>query len=550
MTKTTAIVLGVYVAAAALLLALLPAAGFFSGDEGVKFIQLRSLAENGFASSAIIWRGDELGLDRRYAVVERFVELRGGELYSPHPLLFALASAPGWLLFGFRGLYLLPLLAGGTAVWLTTRLARGFGVRRPWLAGAVVAFASPLFFYSLCFWEHTAAVALWLGGFALLRRRTIPRLALAGGLWGLGAALRPEFYWLAAASVAALFVFHRGERLRTAAWPAAACAVTALGLELVIQAGWGQPAFMRLGANLAYGGPRGASGFLYAVGHSLLPLRPWYLAAAAAAVALVAALGIRWRPGVYVAAGGAGALALLYATFFAGYATALFAAFPAVFGFVFLAGAGGREAFRGASPVEQSWYAAAAAFAATLFLVVPDTSGFAWGPRFLLCVIPPAAVALARLAGGGREGRGRAAAVGVLVVLSALTQLPGLDRFASEKGARADLGAALASLPAAPLVTNKWYLPAYAAPLYLERAVILVTAEEDLSRVWSRLKGAGAPRAYFVTELPPAPAERGEYVLGLTTALAREADVADVKFLGREGRRYGLPYAVFALRLR
>jgi hypothetical protein len=550
MTKATAIVLSVYVGAAALCLAFLPAEGFFSSDEGVKFIQLRSLAANGFASAALVWPGDELGLDRRYAAVERFVESRGGELYSPHPLLFALASAPGWLLFGFRGLYLLPLLAGAAAAWLTMRLARGFGVRRPWLAGVVVAFASPLFFYALCFWEHTAAVALWLGGFALLRRRTIPRLVLAGGLWGLGAALRPEFYWLAAASVAALFVFHRGERLRTAAWPAAACAVTAFGLELVMQAVWGQPAFMRVGANLAYGGPRGAGGFLYAVGHSLLPLTPWYLAAAAAAVALVAALGSRWRPGVYVAAGGAGALTLLYGVFFGGYATALFAAFPAVFGLVFLAGAGGREVFREAPAREKSFYAAAAAFAATLFLVVPDTSGFAWGPRFLLYAVPPAAVALARLAGGGREGRGRTAAIGVLVALSALTQLQGLDRLASEKGARAELGAALASLPAAPLVTNKWYLPAYAAPLYLERPVLLVTAEEDLPRVWDRLAGAGARRAYFVTELPPAPAEREDYVLGLTSALAREVDVADVNVIGRGAGRYALPYAVLELRLR
>ena len=211
MSKSSILVIAVFlVAAAAVALVRLPADAFFSSDEGVKFIQLRSLAESSFRDARIVWPGDEFGLGRRYAVVERFFELRGGELYSPHPLLFALASAPGWVLFGFPGLYILPLLAGAATAALTIKLGRTFGVRRPWLAGAVVALASPLFFYSLCYWEHTAAVALWLGGFALLLKRSPARLVAAGALWGAGAALRPEFYWLAACSMAALFLFNKG----------------------------------------------------------------------------------------------------------------------------------------------------------------------------------------------------------------------------------------------------------------------------------------------------------------------------------------------------
>jgi hypothetical protein len=169
----------------------LPADAFFSSDEGVKFIQLRALAESGFRDARIVWPGDELGLERRHAVVERFFELRGGVLYSPHPLLFALASAPGWLLLGFRGLYILPLLAGAATVLLTVKLARTFGARRPWLAGAVVAFASPIFFYSLCYWEHTAAVALWLGGFALLLKRHGARPHYSYFVKGNGSGRRP-----------------------------------------------------------------------------------------------------------------------------------------------------------------------------------------------------------------------------------------------------------------------------------------------------------------------------------------------------------------------
>jgi hypothetical protein len=548
-SKSSLIVTALFVAAAGVLLAVLPPDGFFSSDEGVKFIQLRSLAGNSFRSSAVAWPGDELGLDRRYAVVERFFELRGGELYSPHPLLFALASAPAWLLFGGRGLYLLPLLSGAAAVALTAALARRFGVRRPWLAGAVVAFASPVFFYALCYWEHAPAVALWLGGFALLGRRSTARLLACGALWGLGAALRPEFWWLAAWSVAAFFAFHKGERWRTAAWPAAACAAVAAGLEFLMQAAWGQPAFMRLGANVGYGVARGPAAFLYAVGHSLVPLVPWYLAAGAAAVVAFAVAGLRWRPGVYAAAACAAVLAVLYGGFFGGYATALAAVFPAAFGLVFLSRPEGRAPFRGMGALEKSFYVAALGFAATLFVVLPDTSGFAWGPRFLLYAVPPAAVALSRLA-GGPGGRVRTGVVALLVVMSVAMQGAGIGRSAVVKRARADLVAALAALDDAPTLVNKWYLPAYAAPLYAARPFILTTAEEDIPALREALAARGVRRAYFLTELPVAPPERGDYVLGLTNALAGEFDVTDARGIGPAGEgRYVIPCFILVLRI-
>jgi hypothetical protein len=548
MSKSSLIVTAFFVVAAAAMLAALPPDGFFSLDEGVKFIQLRSLAANGFRAARLVWPGDALGLDRRYAVIERFVELRGGELYSPHPLLFALASAPGWLLFRYYGLYLLPLSAGAAAAALTAVLARGWGIKRPWLAAGVVAFASPLFFYSLCFWEHAPAVALWLAGFALLRRRSPARLAAAGALWGAGAALRPEFYWLAAWSVGALFIFHKGERLRAAAVPAAAFAAVAVGLELSMAAAWGQPAFIRFGANLSYGAARGAAAFLYAVGHSLVPFVPWYLGAGAGAVVAFAAAAWRWRPGAYVAAAGAVPLVVLYRLFFDGYATALAASFPAAFALVFLARPEGRRSFRGLSAPEKSFYAAALGFAATLFVVLPDTSGFAWGPRFLLYVIPPAAVALSRLA-GEPGGRVRTGLIVLLVAASVAMQGFGLGRLVAEKRARHGLVAALAALDDAPTLVNAWYLPAYAAPLYHRRPFILTTDERQLPALREALAARGVRRAYFLTEVPAVPPEGGDYVLGLTNALASEFDVADLGEIGPAGGRYHIPYFIWWLRV-
>ncbi|MEE8641067.1 MAG: hypothetical protein V3T41_11725, partial [bacterium] len=301
-------------------------------------------------------------------------------------------------------------------------------------------------------------------------------------------------------------------------------------LELFMQAAWGQPAFMRLGANLGYGASRGPATFLYGVGHSLVPVFPWYLGAAAAGVLSFALIGLKWRPGAYIAAAGAVPLTLAYWQFFRGHATPLAAAFPAAFGLVFLARAEVRRSFRGISALEKSFYVAAAAFAVTLFVAVPDTSGYAWGPRFLLYVLPAAAVALARVA-EGNGGRGRTLRLSFVIALAALsaaTQLFGLARLAATKAAHADLVADVSSRAAAPVLTNKWYFPAYVAPLYFRQPFVLITEEEQLADFAEKLATRGVRRAYFVSELPPAAGERDDYVLGLTTTLARDFDVVDV----------------------
>lgn len=537
---------------AAALLATLPPDGFFSSDEGVKFVQLRSLELSGFKSTAIAWPGRELGLDARWADTERFFELRDGVLYSPHPALFAAASAPGWLAFGFPGLYVLPLLAGVAVVALTALLARDFGVRRRWLAAGAVAFASPIFFYSLCLWEHVPAVALWLGGWAVLRRGTGGRFLLAGALWGLAGALRPEFYWLAGWSVAALAAFYSGRRLRATVLPAASFALVAVGVELLLWGIWGQPPFMRLASNLAYGGGRGAAAFAFAVGHSLVPFVPWYLGAAVAAFVALTLLALKWRPAAYVAAALGAGLAVLYAAFFGGHATPLAASFPAVFGLAFLAVSDVRTVVKRPDVRRRAFYLAAAGFAATLFVVIPDTSGFAWGPRFLLAVIPPAAIALAGAAEGGR-GAGRvlrAGLIGLLLILSAGMQVFGFWRLKAGKESREELVAELRALPAAPILVNKWYLPPYAAPLYAERPFVIITDENQFPGLREELALRGVERVYFLTELPAAEGEREPYVLWLTTTLARDFDVADVRRIGAPGvRAYVLPYCLWTLRI-
>jgi len=289
------------------------------------------------------------------------------------------------------------------------------------------------------------------------------------------------------------------------------------------------------------------------VNHSLVPLAPAYLAVGAAVVVGLALLGIKRRLGSYAAVGAAAVLTLLYWRFFDGYATPWAASFPAAFGLLFLARPSARRLFRGIGGAQKAFYLAAAGFAATLFVIVPGTSGFAWGPRFLLYVIPAAAVAVSRLAGGwpGEGAAGRRAGkwlVTVLLVFSAAPQLFGIARLRPARADHAALVTAVRRLPPAPIIVNKWYLPLYAAPAFSGRPFVIVRGEDDLGVVAAGLARRRVGRAYFLTELPPRPEEAASYQLNMTSLLTRHFVVTDGRpFSGEKTNGYALPRYIWTL---
>ncbi len=153
---------------------LIPAPVFAVGDAGVKFLQVRQFASGRFHTDLrlpvedwveALWR--EGGL---YPFEPPLVYRDGGRYVPTYSPFFALLTAPPYLLLGWRGLYLMPLL-GTWAAWIALRQAcRAYRV--PPVAGAAalfaLIFASPLTYYSATFWEHTPAVALAFAGLVLL----------------------------------------------------------------------------------------------------------------------------------------------------------------------------------------------------------------------------------------------------------------------------------------------------------------------------------------------------------------------------------------------
>ncbi|MFE1743647.1 LA_3751/LA_3752 family putative glycosyltransferase [Coleofasciculus sp. H7-2] len=151
----------------------LPNDVFFSGDAGLKALLAKQFSSGQFRFDLNLpveqWVRN-LWQNGLYPFQEPFVYNRFGQYYITFPFTFPLVTAPFQALFGYRGLYVVPLIATW-AVWVSFYFAcrrlrlKAFSTA---IALAILIFASPLSIYSAMYWEHTLAVALCFQGMATL----------------------------------------------------------------------------------------------------------------------------------------------------------------------------------------------------------------------------------------------------------------------------------------------------------------------------------------------------------------------------------------------
>lgn len=185
---------------------LVPNDVFYSGDGGLKALLAQQFSAGGFyfdlrlpANNWIqsLWDG---GL---YPFRPPFVYNVENRYFITFPFTFPLITAPFHTLFGFRGLYIIPLLSTW-ALWLSfyaacRRLKLGSTITA--IALVILIFAAPLSLYSGMYWEHTLAVALAFQGVALALIPPVKGFStrdaiISGSLVGLSVWFRPEFLCL------------------------------------------------------------------------------------------------------------------------------------------------------------------------------------------------------------------------------------------------------------------------------------------------------------------------------------------------------------------
>jgi hypothetical protein len=161
----------------------MPPQGLTHHDTGAKYLQVRNLR---LTPAGLDWSINYPArpLDPQLEFVpfsarQHYVDGQG-RIYLQWPIFLGLLTRIPWKLMGFWGLYVVPLLAGVGTAWAAYLLAHALGVPRrvAWLAVPLVGFATPVFIYSLVFFEHTLATMLvTLSLLAAVKATGLPREA-------------------------------------------------------------------------------------------------------------------------------------------------------------------------------------------------------------------------------------------------------------------------------------------------------------------------------------------------------------------------------------
>ncbi|MEO1399888.1 MAG: dolichol-phosphate mannosyltransferase [Cyanobacteria bacterium J06635_1] len=192
----------------------------FSGDGGLKALLAQQMAHQlsrGNLSLDLQLPGEPwvqtLWQQGLYPFTPPYVYEQGARHFITFPFTFPAVTAPFYALLGYRGLYVVPLVAlwviWGRFYQICRRLSLPPLVTS--LSLAAVVLASPLLPYGAMYWEHTLAVALAFWGVttvlfptaqfptAKTLSPTLGGVAVGGALIGFAVWFRPEFLCLIAA---------------------------------------------------------------------------------------------------------------------------------------------------------------------------------------------------------------------------------------------------------------------------------------------------------------------------------------------------------------
>ncbi len=530
-----ALVASVYIACALWL----PDGGFWINDNGLKFIQVEGLLRPGPTSFAIDWPGAAIDPSYRFGPITRgFRHISDGEVYAAYSPFFALLSAVPFRAFGLIGLYLLPLLGGLLSLWAVQQLAGMVcgeardASRIATLAVLGVGLATPLWFYSLTFWEHAPAVALgcWCVVFCLRYRAepTPRRAALTGLLAALPIYLRTDAYLFAAVCLLAAWLGAR-RRTRDAAILGGALFAALVPLWVLHWVTVGNP----LGPHVAsqgWGEIEGAAylarrfetlGNLLVAGHR----NPWWSAAAFLPFALAGLARLRFEAGrrpsaVPIAAAGglfaglvvmAGHLGAAHPMNWLLSSNGLFASTPiCILALLPSSGASTRlselvsDASASAQRARATLFGIALGYAGLFAALVPEVNsqGIHWGNRFLLPVYPILAVLAAeRAATWWRHDESRHWPSRVaLIALFSLTvgmQVYSLALLHDRKQFTSELNDRVGESNADIVVVDTWFLPVDLARVFHDTPIFLCPPEQR-PRLFAAATKAGAHSALLV----------------------------------------------------
>jgi hypothetical protein len=153
---------------------ILPADVFWSPDEGGKYLMMKSIRWDGrltytapyFAANSDPSYYFYPGSFPNNDVYPQLFEDKS--IQFAWPIGFALVSGAFNTILGSKGIYLLPLVSGWLSTFIVWRLFKSFDFRLPPWGVLLIGLGTPLWFYSLVFWEHTFVTLLALAALYII----------------------------------------------------------------------------------------------------------------------------------------------------------------------------------------------------------------------------------------------------------------------------------------------------------------------------------------------------------------------------------------------
>jgi hypothetical protein len=195
---------------------------FFSGDAGVKYLMAKQMSDGNF-NSYIVTNAPEwikiLWMKGMFPIEPPMVYNISGQYYIQYQLYFPFISAIFLHFFGFKGLFILPVI-GLLVIWFGYYiLCRKNKVDEFSCAISLFAiiYCSPLTLYGAMFWEHTLGIALSFSGILLLLSNRSNKIAtcIAGLLMGLSVYLRSELIVLSVVFMISILLFGQRINMKT-----------------------------------------------------------------------------------------------------------------------------------------------------------------------------------------------------------------------------------------------------------------------------------------------------------------------------------------------
>lgn len=537
---TVALVAVIYLAT----LLIMPRQGLWIVDNENRFLQAQALSDNGFSEYSIPWKGREIDPDLdmsplRFNPEGSFQEQKDGQLISVFQPTFLVISAIFYRLLGFWGLYILPF---GSAVFLLVGVGRLAGSLYPGrlpahLAVLLTGLATPIWFYSQTFWEHTTAACLCVWGMSFVVRYLAAdrRCDLATGFAFLVfAAFFRDVLGIFAVLVLALLLIRDPKRgLETLL---VSGSVVAAGATLLMLVQWyttGQPLGFHAGTLL--GSESGLMGHLkdrprlfYLFFCSAHPERALSLVMAAPFV-----IAFLWRPQFSAARFQSmvpwWALAAL--VFGAVYLVSFFTAANPL-GHLLVA-----NSFFFASPIlilgllrqregkglalletVNGLLLTATCLYLILYCLIAPWAGAVslhWGARPVLALYPllavPAAGTLARWWTGaaGKVAWSRAVILGLLVLVSVVGQVKSVNLLQKKKAFSVELSQTVAKIQHPVVVSNVWWLGHEMYSVFFDKSIFFVSSQEQLDQLEAKLHARGIREFMYVSRPQPGPSRPG-----------------------------------------